>query len=236
MSTQFNQDFEDGDLIEAEFVKQYAQPIQALESGASQYRADQNSSSNVYLVDFSDPEASPIQDLSDGLMIHFKAGSSNDEASPSTLEVMGIDEFGDPVSLGAVPLTKRGGAPLDAGDIQSGQMVSVLYDSASGGRFEMLGPSLRPRAAEYANSADIALLDMTDRGGWFHFVDSTGSNCRAFVTDSAVTIESGSLDWVASSTPASGEVGLYVTGSALHLVLGSAAARSIGFSDQLIQF
>jgi hypothetical protein len=96
--------------------------------------------------------------------------------------------------------------------------------------------SMRAGAVAYENSADTEVLDLTGRSGWLHFVDSEGSKCRAFVTDSTVAIEAGSVDWVASSTPASGEVGLYVSSFTLHLVLGSAAARSIGFFDQLIQF
>lgn len=126
------------------------------------------------------------------------------------------------------------GANVDVPDGTADYQINIgdAFQRAAGTK----AVSLRAGSVAYANSADENVLDLTNRSGWLNFVDSTGSKCRAFVTVSTVTIEAGSADWVASSTPASGEVGLYVSSSQLRLVLGSAAARSIGFIDQLVQF
>lgn len=60
--------------------------------------------------------------------------------------------------------------------------------------------------------------------------DSSSKRAVALVDASgAVTLESGShADYVASSSPASGEVGVYVTGSVLTIKPGSAGTRAIG--------
>lgn len=138
MPTEFDTSFEEGDLIEAGHVKQFAQPVQALESGAAFYRPDNNSSADSYEVSFDDVAANGLEELSDGLMIHFKAGAANSGASELT--VVGVNG-----NLGPFAITKRGGDALEAGDIEAGQMVAVLCNVLDPdpqnfeARFEMIG-------------------------------------------------------------------------------------------------
>lgn len=440
MSTNLDTAFEEGDLIEAGHVKQFAVPVNALESGAAFFRQDENTTPNAYQVAFDDPEANGVEDLSNGLMVHFKAGAANSGASQLT--VVGVSG-----NLGPFAITKRGGDALEAGDIEAGQMVAVLCNVLDpdpmnfNARFEMIGVSSgsseaptghehsadditsgqlalvrggcgrdnsgnsvaigasslgsavdianvtalgwqsqasatecsgntsvgyfsmsqnatgsqnvaigaeahtgpggdenvfvgaycaalntgdrntvlgawslrvneqgsdnvaignramfsntdgngnvaigtgamfsnttgsnniaigpaselplvdgadqiniggaflrravtksvgqRCQGVAYANSSDQVVYELAGSSGWLSFVDSTGSKCRAFVTSGSVTIENGSSDWVTSSSPGSGEIGLYVDSQQLHLVLGSAAARSIAFFESIAQF
>lgn len=96
--------------------------------------------------------------------------------------------------------------------------------------------SLRAGSLAYANSSDTAILDLTALRGWVGFTDDANGWCRLRVNPSSIAIEASSADWVASASPASGEVGLYVSSGALHMVLGSAAARVIGFTDQTMAY
>lgn len=140
MSTNLDTAFEEGDLIEAGHVKQFAVPVNALESGAAFFRQDENTTPNAYQVAFDDPEANGVEDLSNGLMVHFKAGASNSGASQLT--VVGVSG-----NLGPFAITKRGGDALEAGDIEAGQMVAVLCNVLDpdpmnfNARFEMIGVS-----------------------------------------------------------------------------------------------
>lgn len=133
MPTEFDTTFVADDLVLTEHVKQFALPLQAVESGAAFYRPDLNSTPNEYRVEFDDPQSNGISAYETGLQICFKAGSTNDENGPSTLEVIGPSG-----SVGAKPITKRGGEALDPGDIQEDQLVLVAYNNEGGGRFEVL--------------------------------------------------------------------------------------------------
>ena len=55
MPTNLDFSFDTNDIIEAEHVKQFVDPIQDLESGSAWYRAA-TGSSNAYVVDFSDED------------------------------------------------------------------------------------------------------------------------------------------------------------------------------------
>ena len=88
----------------------------------------------------------------------------------------------------------------------------------------------------YANSSDTEILDLTDLRGWIGFADNENGWCRLRINPDGIAIEASSADWVASATPTSSQVGLYVSSGSLHMVLGSAAARSIGFTDNSISF
>lgn len=140
MSTNLDTAFEEGDLIEAGHVKQFAVPVNALESGAAFFRQDENTTPNAYQVAFDDPEANGVENLSNGLMVHFKAGASNSGASQLT--VVGVSG-----NFGPFAITKRGGDALEAGDIEAGQMVAVLCNVLDpdpmnfDARFEMIGVS-----------------------------------------------------------------------------------------------
>lgn len=93
----------------------------------------------------------------------------------------------------------------------------------------------RVGAVNYANSSTTILLDVgTDKKGPWFFEDSTDEWCWVRVSPSGVTIIQGSADWVASSTPAAGEVGLWIDGTNLKMTLGSAAARDISYSYGLL--
>ena len=133
MPTNLDISFDTNDIIEADHVKQFADPIQDLESGSAWYRAA-TGSSNAYVVDFSDEDENGLDAgaLTPGQIIHFKANHTNTGAA--TLAVNGTGGIGS-----AIPLTKNGRTSLAAGDIQSGQMVAVLYSDESSGRFELIG-------------------------------------------------------------------------------------------------
>lgn len=143
MATYLDTDFEEGDLIEAAHVKQFAAPVNALESGAAFFREDESVAANVYKVTFDDPEANGLVALTDGLMIHFKAGSENTDAV--NLVVDGVSG-----TLGTHAITKHGGDALEPGDIKQGQMVAVLCNVVDGmtTRFEMIGVSSSGMAGE----------------------------------------------------------------------------------------
>jgi hypothetical protein len=126
------------------------------------------------------------------------------------------------------------GASIDVEDPAENGQINV------GNCFLRNGPrknaSVRAGSAAYANSSDTAILDLTNLRGWVGFTDGGDGWCRLRVKPTGIAIEASSADWVASSTPASGEVGLYVSSGALHMILGSAAARTIGFTDQTMTF
>ncbi|MFN8609405.1 MAG: hypothetical protein U0931_17840 [Vulcanimicrobiota bacterium] len=134
MSTNFDTNFYEGDPIEVNHVKQYAQTINEVEAGQAFYRQDLGGGDGSFVVDFSDPEHNAISDLTDGMLFTFKA--AHNAGGPSTLYVVTSNP-----ALGSLPITKNGGDELQDGDILEGQMVLVLYNSAGGGRFELIGGS-----------------------------------------------------------------------------------------------
>ena len=100
--------FEDGDLIEAAHIKQY--------SGEAYY-AESTGSGSPYVVNLTVP---PLSVYPNGMVLNFKPSADN-VASP-TININ---------SLGAKNIVKDGSTPLDAGDIQSGQVVSLIYDGTN---------------------------------------------------------------------------------------------------------
>lgn len=132
MSTQFDTSFVLDDIIEVDHVKQFAEPINDLELGAAWYRPD-TGSANAHVVDFSDADENGLDaaSLAVGQPIHFKAANANTGAA--TLTVNGTSS-----SQKVAAITKNGGDPLEAGDIQANQMVAVLYNDQGGGRFELV--------------------------------------------------------------------------------------------------
>ena len=143
MSTHFETNFDDSgdDTIHAIHVTQYAQPIQNLESGNAVYRHDIGSG-DAYKVNFFDhPNCdNVVTEYSEGMLVYFKAATANDGAA--TLTVRGSDGASTPsaVDLAAVPLTKKGGAALETGDISVGQVIAAVYvDDILGERFEIFG-------------------------------------------------------------------------------------------------
>ncbi len=137
MSTEFT-DFGSGDIIEADHIKQTFDPIRDLENGASWYRSsDPASPANTYKVSFA--SGNVVDAYSIGLLVHLKAHASN--LGPSTLIIAGPS--GD---LAPMALTKKGGLPLEEGDIVENQVVSVVFtedldenDNVIAQRFEVIG-------------------------------------------------------------------------------------------------
>lgn len=135
MPTELDTSFMTGSVMEADHLKQFASPIQQLESGAAWFRPDVGTAANDYEVEFDDSDANGLDetDLAVGQLIRFKANYTN--TGPSTLTVHGLTG-----ASSAIPLTKFGGQELRPGDIQADQMISVIYnDEGTYGRFEVLG-------------------------------------------------------------------------------------------------
>ena len=133
-----------GDLIQASTVN-------GLVNGSIWYSLD-TGIVNAYKVTFNGaaPNLNKISALTDGLIITFKALIAN--SGPSTLEVIGASG----VSLGVLPIVRGNGNGLVLGfkDIRPG-MITVIYNSVSGGRFELLTPTTGPtKAARCAKPTD----------------------------------------------------------------------------------
>jgi hypothetical protein len=140
MPTPFDSDFDPGDIIEADHVKQFIVPVNNLETGRAFYAGTSSGSASAYTVLLSPtPEATPYNV---GMIVNFKAHVDN--AAAPTLNVN---------ALGAKPLIKNGGSALAAADIKAGQIVSVLYDGTS---FQLLS------VAVSGGASVAALTDLTD--------------------------------------------------------------------------
>mgnify|MGYP000515944570 FL=1 len=132
MSTNFQEMFANGDLTDANHIKQLFTPVKDLEDGSALYRLD-TGSADAYKVDFS--SGNQISSAQPGQVVNFKASNANTGAS--TLTITGPS--GD---LAAIPLVKKGNTPLASGDIVAEQAISTIYVEDTGGgngRFEILG-------------------------------------------------------------------------------------------------
>ncbi len=138
MSTRLDKNFNTNDIIEADHVKQFADPINRIESGEAFFDQATNVA-NAYKVDFSDPAENGIAQASgysDGLMIRFRAVAANTGAA--TLTVTGYDGSDLPADLSPKSITKNGGDALVADDIKANQIIAVVFNAAQD-RFELLG-------------------------------------------------------------------------------------------------
>lgn len=132
MSTQFDNTFMNGDVIEASHVKQTLQPVQDLESGQAHYRVDTGTDGNKYVVDFrqtANPGGHCLNSLVEGQPISFRA--SHESEADADLEVT-MDG-----STVVVPLFVGGMAITDAA-IKTNQIVNVVYN-ANQSRFDVIG-------------------------------------------------------------------------------------------------
>lgn len=122
MPTALNAAYTNASLVRADYLKQYAQPVQALEAASSYYAVDigQGSADACEIVLNPGPT-----EYTEGLWITFKARGAN--SGPVTLDVNG---------LGPKPVRKDGNSELITFEIQPGQLVSVVYD---GSAFQCLG-------------------------------------------------------------------------------------------------
>ena len=122
--------FTTGDPVEASHVSEMHAPIQNLERGAAFYAGTTGGSSTAYSATLSPAPDNPYQA---GMIVNFKIHADNTAGSPDvTLNLNGVS---------AKPVLKGGGNSLVAGDLKAGQMVSVIYDDASGGSFKLIGGS-----------------------------------------------------------------------------------------------
>ncbi len=120
--------FNNGDIIQAAHVSEMQEPIQDLQRGASFYAGASGGSSIAYTVSLVPAPDSPYQD---GMLVNFKVHTANGAGSPDvTLNVN---------SVAAKPILKNGGSSLSASDLATGQVVSVVYDSAGSGAFHLIG-------------------------------------------------------------------------------------------------
>ncbi len=137
MSTDFTQnDFNNGDLTDAEHIKRTFGPINNLESGAAFYRVAASSSNN-YVVDFSisaipggEPGHYLTSPLSAGQVIIFKA----DQDSLANAQLQVTVEGGSVTAPLNVANTQVG---LD--DIKQDQIVVAIYNNTSTPRFDIVG-------------------------------------------------------------------------------------------------
>lgn len=133
MSTNFDTSFSQGDIVLPSYVKQYAQPINDLESGASFYR-QATDSSGAYLVDFrsaTNPGGHSISSLTEGQVLVFKASHDCPSGATITVET-------DLGTVSNVPIY-HGDQQVGQGLIASDQMVTVVYNNTTTPRFDILG-------------------------------------------------------------------------------------------------
>ena len=134
MSTAFVTVFGSGDLIEPDHVKQFAQPVNDLESGATLFRAATNDSGN-YQVDFqasANPDGHSIESLVAGQMILFKASHN----SPAAAQLKVLVEGGS--GSETHPLF-FGGSQIGAGEIRQDQIVAVVFNNTTTPQFDVVG-------------------------------------------------------------------------------------------------
>lgn len=114
MPTDFNLSFSDeppDDTIYAEHVKQFASPINDLESGATWWWPT-GGAGNSYTIS-PDP---PLQTYSDGNLYFLQLDRAN--TGPVTLEVSG---------LGPKAVRRQDGNELGAGDLATGAVILVVF-------------------------------------------------------------------------------------------------------------
>jgi hypothetical protein len=127
MPTSFNTSFTAGSVIADSYVKQYASPVNDLETGSSQYAAD-TGSTDAYSVT---PMPVPPNPLTAGYKLTFKANTANTGAC--TLNVQPL--------VSNVAIKKASTRDLETGDIAADQLVTVVYD---GTYFQLQGISAIP--------------------------------------------------------------------------------------------
>ena len=91
--------------------------LESWRNGTQQYQATDTGAANAYAVALAPAPTAYVA----GLVVRFKAGATNTTAS--TINVNG---------LGVKTIKTRAGADLVAGDIVAGQVVELVYESASG--------------------------------------------------------------------------------------------------------
>ena len=83
--------------------------------------------------------------------------------------------------------------------------------------------------ATYANSSTTTVIAIGSSAGRIQFFDNTGGGAMVRYDGTNCYLSLNSADWVNSTTPASGEIGVAVSGGNLNLYVGSAATRKIAW-------
>lgn len=168
-------DFEDGDTILADHLKQY--------SGEAYYsEAEVGSTSSAYLATVT---PAPLSGYPTGMVLNFMPNADN--AAGPTLNVNG---------LGAKAIVKDGSTALAAADMKNGQVVSLVYDGtdfqlvsapAAGG-----GPSFGGIVCSKTSDQTITASTVTDVTFTIervtetpHITHSTSSNPAEFTINIA---------------------------------------------------
>lgn len=154
MSTHFDTNFDDSsdDIIHANHVIQYAQPIKDLESGKAFYRVATGSGA-PYQVSFRlaastggtghhidhpstpGPHPTPLSLLSAGQEVIFKANIN----SPASASLAILLEDGGSGTLSVAYPLFAGGAQVGANEIKAEQIVMAVYNDTSTPRFDVIG-------------------------------------------------------------------------------------------------
>lgn len=143
MSSQFDTSFNNGDVIQPSHVKQYAAPINALESGKALYRVATGDGS-PYEVSFRVADlpvgvkGHVIETLTAGQVVVFKA-NVDCPAVDASLAIM-LEDGASGTSSGPIPLF-AGGSQLGEEDIKAEQIVMAVYNDTSTARFDVVGVS-----------------------------------------------------------------------------------------------
>ena len=178
-----------GEIIEAESVN-------LLASGAAYFSVDNGNSANVYKVKFdgTTSNANAMGSLENGTIINFIAAHTNSGAS--TLEVIGASG-----SLGVKDIKKQGSTALVSGDIQTGQVVTVIYNVTSN-RFELVTSTGSFSGVIDASQVTSGLLARA-RGGVGINLDATGGASRFLAQTSlggAISVSQPTLADLAAGT------------------------------------
>lgn len=157
MSTPLDTSFGDGDIIEVEHVKQYAVPLNDLESGKAFYRAATGDGS-PYEVSFrkqdsTNEEGHFLESLTAGQVVVFKANVDS-PATGTSLSIL-FEDGSTGTASGDIPLF-AGGVQLGEEEIKADQIVVAVYNDTVPARFDVVG------VAGSAGGGAGELNDLTD--------------------------------------------------------------------------
>lgn len=238
MPTTFSS-FSDGDVIHASQVAEMHEPIQNLERGASFYAGTSSGSSSAYTASLS---PAPDSSYPAGMIVNFKAHADNSGAATLNLN-----------SLGAKPIVKNGAA-LKAGDLKADQIVALIYNSQSGGRFEMLaagdpfpsgtepvvieGPMFWKKTAYFSDHEIMFTVEIdgdtnlgldSSANGHLEVWDENGNYAKFRIQGTTVTksaeSDAGSTEYVVD--PGTGELGVFLDSGDLSFGNHTGTARQI---------
>ncbi|MBT9588915.1 hypothetical protein IV102_36615, partial [bacterium] len=127
MPTPFS-NFTDGDIIESNYILELQTPINNLERGAAYYAGPSAGTSTAYTASLTPTPDNPYRG---GMLVNFRVHLDNTVGSPDvTLDVDGV---------GPKPIFRNGNQSLAAGDLKTGQIVSVILDPTGTQSFQLLG-------------------------------------------------------------------------------------------------